>query len=59
MLAVIRHGDRTPKQKMKMKVTQEPLLALLHKHLDSKGKQAKLKVGGGRGEGGRWGAVDV
>lgn len=46
VLAVIRHGDRTPKQKMKMKVTQEPLLALLHKHLDSKGKQAKLKVGG-------------
>lgn len=45
VLAVIRHGDRTPKQKMKMKVTQEPLLALLHKHLDSKGKQAKLKVG--------------
>jgi inositol hexakisphosphate/diphosphoinositol-pentakisphosphate kinase len=43
VLAVIRHGDRTPKQKMKMKVTQEPLLALLHKHLDSKGKQAKLK----------------
>lgn len=49
MLAVIRHGDRTPKQKMKMKVTQEPLLALLHKHLDSKGKQAKLKVGGLQG----------
>lgn len=45
VLAVIRHGDRTPKQKMKMKVTQEPLLALLHKYLDSKGKQAKLKVG--------------
>ncbi len=44
VLAVIRHGDRTPKQKMKMKVTQEPLLALLHKYLDSKGKQAKLKV---------------
>ncbi|EFN57696.1 hypothetical protein CHLNCDRAFT_57228 [Chlorella variabilis] len=43
VLAVIRHGDRTPKQKMKMKVTQEPLLALLHKYLDSKGKQAKLK----------------
>jgi hypothetical protein len=44
VLAVIRHGDRTPKQKMKMKVTQEPLLALLHKYLDAKGKQAKLKV---------------
>jgi hypothetical protein len=43
VLAVIRHGDRTPKQKMKMKVTQAPLLALLHKYIDSKGKQAKLK----------------
>lgn len=43
VLAVIRHGDRTPKQKMKMVVTQEPLLALLHRYLDSKGKQAKLK----------------
>ena len=47
VLAVIRHGDRTPKQKMKMKVTQEPLLALLHKYMDSKGKQAKLKVRAG------------
>lgn len=46
MLAVIRHGDRTPKQKMKMKVTQDPLLALLQKYMDSKGKQAKLKVRG-------------
>ena len=44
MLAVVRHGDRTPKQKMKMKVTQAPLLDLMHKYLDSKGKQAKLKV---------------
>ncbi len=44
VLAVMRHGDRTPKQKMKMKVTQEPLLALLHRYIDSKGKQAKLKV---------------
>eukprot|EP00884_Botryococcus_braunii_P003822 jgi/Botrbrau1/13440/Bobra.0082s0044.1 len=43
VLAVIRHGDRTPKQKMKMKVTQEPVLALLRKHMDGKGKQAKLK----------------
>ena len=47
VLAVIRHGDRTPKQKMKLKVTQEPLLALLHTYMDSKGKQAKLKVGRG------------
>ncbi|KAG7675237.1 hypothetical protein Ndes2526B_g08103 [Nannochloris sp. 'desiccata'] len=43
VLAVIRHGDRTPKQKMKMKITQAPLLALLDKYIDSKGKQAKLK----------------
>ncbi|KAK9821974.1 hypothetical protein WJX81_008214 [Elliptochloris bilobata] len=43
VLAVVRHGDRTPKQKMKMKVTQEPILELLRKHVDSKGKQAKLK----------------
>ena len=43
VLAVVRHGDRTPKQKMKMKVTQPALLALLHKYIDSKGKQAKLK----------------
>ncbi|CAK0787238.1 hypothetical protein CVIRNUC_010454 [Coccomyxa viridis] len=43
VLAVVRHGDRTPKQKMKMKVTQEPLLRLLATHLDAKGKQAKLK----------------
>ena len=30
VLAVIRHGDRTPKQKMKMKVTQVPPMSLLH-----------------------------
>uniref|UniRef100_A0A7S4GK18 Inositol hexakisphosphate and diphosphoinositol-pentakisphosphate kinase n=1 Tax=Eutreptiella gymnastica TaxID=73025 RepID=A0A7S4GK18_9EUGL len=43
VLAIVRHGDRTPKQKMKMKVTQPALIALMEKHLDSKGKQAKLK----------------
>ena len=84
MLAVVRHGDRTPKQKMKMKITQvciprthdmllrhlshlkaatkeidqrtqgcqlveacvsvqAPMLDLLHRHIDGKGKQAKLK----------------
>lgn len=43
VLAVIRHGDRTPKQKMKMVVTQKPMLNLLEKYVDSKGKQAKLK----------------
>ncbi|KAG2442512.1 hypothetical protein HXX76_002598 [Chlamydomonas incerta] len=43
VLAVVRHGDRTPKQKLKVVVTQEPLLALFHKYKDAKGKQAKLK----------------
>ncbi|KAI8107858.1 hypothetical protein M9435_002885 [Picochlorum sp. BPE23] len=43
VLAVVRHGDRTPKQKMKIVVTQQPMLDLLHKYLDAKGKQAKLK----------------
>lgn len=35
--------DRTPKQKLKIVITQEPLLALFHRHKDAKGKQAKLK----------------
>ncbi len=35
--------DRTPKQKLKVVITQEPLLALFHRHKDAKGKQAKLK----------------
>lgn len=78
VLAVIRHGDRTPKQKLKMKVrgrgsapsvpsmpplpaalridvpsagcgrrpaqvSSPPFLDLLMRHIDSKGKQAKLK----------------
>eukprot|EP00879_Flechtneria_rotunda_P022005 GHRR01023207.1.p2 GENE.GHRR01023207.1~~GHRR01023207.1.p2 ORF type:complete len:405 (+),score=176.18 GHRR01023207.1:1563-2777(+) len=46
VLAVIRHGDRTPKQKMKVTVTQGPLLELFNKYKDSKGKQAKLKSPG-------------
>eukprot|EP00798_Chlamydomonas_sp_ICE-L_P008126 gene8127-1373_t len=43
VLAVIRHGDRTPKQKLKLKLTDETMIALFNKHKDSKGKQAKLK----------------
>jgi len=43
VLAVIRHGDRTPKQKLKMKVSSAPFLELLMRHIDSKGKQAKMK----------------
>eukprot|EP01018_Ginkgo_biloba_P019575 Gb_04773 [translate_table: standard] len=32
VIAVIRHGDRTPKQKVKLKVTQEKLLNLMLKY---------------------------
>ncbi len=34
-------ADRTPKQKLKLKVTAEPLLALFQRHKDSKGKQVR------------------
>ncbi|KAK3263475.1 hypothetical protein CYMTET_27718 [Cymbomonas tetramitiformis] len=43
VLAVIRHGDRTPKQKIKVAVTAEPLIELLQKYGNGKGNQAKLK----------------
>ena len=45
VLAVIRHGDRTPKQKMKMKVRHAPLLDLLARCTAGRPrKQAKLKT---------------
>ena len=45
VLAVIRHGDRTPKQKMKMKVRHAPLLDLLSRCTSGRPrKQAKLKT---------------
>ena len=44
VLAVIRHGDRTSKQKMKLKVTDPRLLDLICKHNGGRPrKQAKLK----------------
>ena len=45
VLAVIRHGDRTPKQKMKLRVHQKPLLDLLAQCTkNNTRKQAKLKT---------------
>ena len=45
VLAVVRHGDRTPKQKMKMKVKHAPLLDLLSRCTSGRPrKQAKLKT---------------
>ncbi|KAA0169248.1 hypothetical protein FNF28_02202 [Cafeteria roenbergensis] len=43
VLAVIRHGDRTPKQKMKMKVSDPRLLALHRRHSRGPRQEAKLK----------------
>merc|ERR1719171_1122547 len=47
VIAVIRHGDRTPKQKMKIRITQKPLLDLMRRYgggyCNGKLKQAKLK----------------
>jgi inositol hexakisphosphate/diphosphoinositol-pentakisphosphate kinase len=44
VLAVIRHGDRTPKQKVKVKSSEQLVINLLLKHKDGKGRQAKLKT---------------
>jgi inositol hexakisphosphate/diphosphoinositol-pentakisphosphate kinase len=43
VIAVIRHGDRTPKQKMKLEVKHPRFFELFHKYGDSKNGQAKLK----------------
>lgn len=43
VIAVIRHGDRTPKQKMKLEVKHPRFFDLYHKYGDSKNGQAKLK----------------
>ncbi len=40
---MVRHGDRTPKQKIKAKITQPALLALFDKYRNAKGHEAKLK----------------
>ncbi|KAK7374491.1 hypothetical protein VNO80_07921 [Phaseolus coccineus] len=44
VIAVIRHGDRTPKQKVKLKVTEEKLLNLMLKYNGSRPRaETKLK----------------
>ncbi|XP_057447570.1 inositol hexakisphosphate and diphosphoinositol-pentakisphosphate kinase VIP2-like isoform X3 [Lotus japonicus] len=44
VIAVIRHGDRTPKQKVKLKVTEEKLLDLLLKYNGGRPRsETKLK----------------
>ena len=41
VIGLTRHGDRTPKQKLKMKTTEPRLLALLGKNKDAR---AELKI---------------
>lgn len=36
------HADRTPKQKLKLKVSNPELLAMFHRNKDSKGKQVRM-----------------
>lgn len=43
VIAVIRHGDRTPKQKMKLEVKHNKFFDLYHKYGNTKNGQAKLK----------------
>ncbi|CAM9145519.1 unnamed protein product [Discosporangium mesarthrocarpum] len=44
VVAVIRHGDRTPKQKMKMKVSWEPFLAFFSTYSAGPRKDLKVKA---------------
>jgi inositol hexakisphosphate/diphosphoinositol-pentakisphosphate kinase len=43
VIAIIRHGDRTPKQKMKVRMQDAAMLELLRIHGDPKKGCAKLK----------------
>ncbi|XP_070094221.1 inositol hexakisphosphate and diphosphoinositol-pentakisphosphate kinase 1 isoform X21 [Equus przewalskii] len=43
VIAIIRHGDRTPKQKMKMEVTHSRFFSLFEKHGGYKTGKLKLK----------------
>jgi hypothetical protein len=43
IIAVIRHGDRTPKQKMKVKVALSPYLEYYHSYTKSPYKDLKVK----------------
>ncbi|KAI2494334.1 histidine acid phosphatase [Fragilaria crotonensis] len=44
VIAVIRHGDRTPKQKLKVNTTEPHLLEYFHAHTDNCHKDLKVKA---------------
>ena len=43
MIAIIRHGDRTPKQKMKVKISEPLYLNYFHEYAKSPRKELKVK----------------
>lgn len=43
VISIIRHGDRTPKQKLKLKVTDERYLNFFHDNVTNSTKNLKLK----------------
>ena len=43
VIAVIRHGDRTPKQKLKVNMTEPQILQYFHDHSDDPTKDLKVK----------------
>ena len=44
VITVVRHGDRTPKQKLKMETDEYHLLRYFHEHTDNCKKDLKVKV---------------
>lgn len=43
VITVIRHGDRTPKQKLKVKLSEPAILQYFHQHADNVKKELKVK----------------
>ena len=43
VITVIRHGDRTPKQKLKVKMSEPAILQYFHDHIDNPKKELKVK----------------
>jgi len=43
VITVVRHGDRTPKQKLKLKMSEPLLLQYFHDHADNVRKELKVK----------------
>lgn len=44
VIAVVRHGDRTPKQKLKVNMTESLILKYFHDHSDDPQKDLKVKA---------------